>query len=133
VEDFATQEIAKIRTLYETTNLRDKLARWHADVDGAFFGWNDAWLDPAFKSWSIVEFLPSIGAPVQIVQGEVDLYGTLKQIEVLQRHCGSAVEAVVLPNIGHAPHREAPDIALAAIAGFCNALLAEHGYDRVCA
>ena len=70
------------------TDLRAKLARWHADVDNAFYGWNGAWLDPEFRAWDISDLLAYIRVPVQIVQGEADQYGTLRQVEIAQRvHC----------------------------------------------
>src|SRR4051794_12324448 len=48
VEEFSLREIRRAKERYETTELREKLARHHAEVDVAFRGWNDAWLDPAF-------------------------------------------------------------------------------------
>ena len=61
--------IAEIRTAYETTELKAKLARWHKHVDNAFYGWNDAWLDPTFRAWDISEVLAYIRVPVAILQG----------------------------------------------------------------
>ena len=81
VEDISVKSIAEIKTTYETTDLRAKLARWHKDVDNAFYGWNGAWLDPQFRKWNITEFLAYIRVPVLIVQGADDQYGTVKQIE----------------------------------------------------
>src|SRR5690242_11002427 len=83
-EDMGLAEIARAKQAYATTDLRQRLARWHADVDNAFRGWNDAWLDPAFRSWDITEPLAYIRVPVLIVQGEDDQYGTPRQIEVAQ-------------------------------------------------
>ena len=61
-----------------------KLARWHRDVDNAFYGWNGAWLDPKFRSWDISEYLAYIRVPVAILQGADDQYGTIRQIEIAQ-------------------------------------------------
>src|ERR1700744_396101 len=72
VEDISVTSIAEIKTAYETTNLREKLARWHRDVDNAFYGWNAAWLDPRFRSWDISEYLAYIRVPVAILQGSGD-------------------------------------------------------------
>ena len=82
---------------YETGDLRARLARWHADVDNAFKGWNGAWLDPDFRKWDITEFLAYIRVPVLIVQGEDDQYGTVKQIEIAQQECYCPVEVALLP------------------------------------
>ena len=80
-EDVGLTSIEEARKAYATGDLRQRLARWHADVDNAFKGWNGAWLDPEFRKWDITEFLAYIRVPVLIVQGEDDQYGTAKQIE----------------------------------------------------
>ncbi len=92
---------------YETTDLRAKLSRWHADVDNAFKGWNGAWLDPDFRNWDITEFLAYIRVPMLIVQGADDQYGTVKQIEAATRECYCPVEVALLPGAKHSPQREA--------------------------
>ncbi len=127
VEDISVQSIAEIKTAYETTELRTKLAKWHKDVDNAFRGWNDAWLDPAFRNWDITDHLAYIRVPVQIVQGADDQYGTLRQIEIAEAECYCPVETVILPSTGHAPHREATEATVKAVAEFANRLLQGHG------
>ena len=84
VEDISVASIAEIRTAYETTNLKEKLSRWHKDVDNAFYGWNGAWLDPKFRNWDISEYLAYIRVPVAILQGADDQYGTMRQVEIAQ-------------------------------------------------
>ena len=80
VEDISIASIAAARTAYETTDLRAKLARYHADVDSAFRGWNRIWLAPEFRDWNIEEYLPRIACPVLAIQGEDDEYGTMEQM-----------------------------------------------------
>jgi len=123
VEDVSVTSIAAIKTAYETTDLKAKLSRWHKDVDNAFYGWNGAWLDPAFRQWDISDYLAYIRVPVAIIQGANDQYGTIRQIEIAQQECYCPVDATVLADAGHSPHREAPAAALAAISEFANAVL----------
>ena len=123
IEDLSVASIASIRIAYETAGLKAKLARWHKDVDNAFYGWNDAWLNPGFRSWDISEYLAYIRVPVAILQGADDAYGTLRQIEIAQQECYCPVDATVLAATGHQPHREAPAATLDAIAEFANAVL----------
>jgi pimeloyl-ACP methyl ester carboxylesterase len=123
VEDISVVSIAQIRDAYETTSLKEKLSRWHKDVDNAFHGWNGAWLDPGFRSWDISEYLAYIRVPVAILQGVDDQYGTMRQIEIAQEECYCPVDVTVIPGAGHAPHREAPGPTLDAIAEFANAVL----------
>jgi pimeloyl-ACP methyl ester carboxylesterase len=125
-EEMGLAEIARTKQAYETTDLRQKLARWHADVDNAFRGWNDAWLDPDFRKWGLTEELAYIRVPILIVQGADDQYGTTRQIEVAQEECYCPVEVSLLLGVRHAPHREATDETLRIVAGFANRLLREH-------
>jgi len=126
VEDISVTSIAKIKTAYETTELKAKLARWHGDVDNAFYGWNGAWLDPAFRNWDISEYLAYIRVPVAILQGVDDEYGTMRQIEIAREECYCPVDVTVIPGAGHQPHREAPGATLDAVQEFANAVLRVH-------
>jgi pimeloyl-ACP methyl ester carboxylesterase len=125
-EDMGIAEIARAKEAYATTDLRQKLARWHADVDNAFRGWNDAWLDPEFRNWDISEPLAYIRVPILIVQGEDDQYGTQRQIEVARQECYCPVEVALYRGVRHAPHREAPALLLASVSEFAGRLLREH-------
>jgi pimeloyl-ACP methyl ester carboxylesterase len=130
VEDISVASIAEIKTSYETTELRAKLARWHKDVDNAFYGWNGAWLDPKFRAWDISEYLAYIRVPVAIIQGADDRYGTMRQVEVAQEECYCPVDVTLLNGAGHSPHREAPGATLHAISDFANAVLQIHEGSR---
>jgi pimeloyl-ACP methyl ester carboxylesterase len=123
VEDISVRSIAAIKQAYETSDLRAKLKRWHGDVDNAFYGWNDAWLDPNFRDWDISEYLGYIRVPVAILQGADDQYGTIRQIEIAQQECYCPVDVTEIPGAGHSPHREAPGATLVAISEFANAVL----------
>jgi pimeloyl-ACP methyl ester carboxylesterase len=125
-EDIGLAEIARAKAAYDQGDLRQKLARWHADVDNAFNGWSGAWLDPEFCRWDITEELAYIRVPILVVQGVHDQYGTLRQIEVAREECYCPVEVALLEAARHAPHREAADATLEATAEFANRLLHDH-------
>jgi pimeloyl-ACP methyl ester carboxylesterase len=126
VEDISVSSIAEIKTAYETTDLRAKLARWHRDVDNAFYGWNGAWLDPKFRDWDISEYLAYIRVPVAILQGADDQYGTIVQVEIAQEECYCPVDVTIIPGAGHSPHREAPGATLDVISEFARRILVTH-------
>ena len=126
IEDVSVTSIAKIKIAYETTELKTKLARWHGDADNAFYGWNDAWLNPAFRNWDISEYLAYIRVPVAILQGVNDEYGTMRQIEIAREECYCPVDVTVIPGAGHQPHREAPGATLDAVQEFASAVLRVH-------
>ena len=123
-EPHGLASIARAKEAYETSNLREKLARHHGDnVDIAFRGWNDVWLHPDFRAWNIEEYLPAVRVPVLILQGVDDEYGTWRQVEAIERQSGGPVETMALPDCGHSPHREQPERTLEAMAGFVRRLL----------
>jgi pimeloyl-ACP methyl ester carboxylesterase len=122
VEDISVASIADAKSAYETTDLRARLARYHADVDSAFWGWNRIWLDPAFRDWNIEEYLPRIRCPVLAMQGVDDEYGTMEQMRRIGTGARDA-ELVALDRCGHSPHRDRPESVLESIAGFVRRLV----------
>ena len=118
VEDVSITSIAAARTAYETTDLRRRLTRYHADVDSAFRGWNDIWLHADFRAWNIEEYLPGVRCPVLAIQGADDEYGTLAQLDAIARGVAGPFERLVLPQCKHSPHRDQEQATLAAMAAF---------------
>lgn len=114
VEPNSISSIERARVIYETTDFKARLARFHEDVDSAFRGWNDVWLDQRFKAWSIEASLPRIACPVLAVQGVDDEYGTMAQIDGIAA-AAPKVELLKLDACGHSPHRDQPERVTAAI------------------
>jgi pimeloyl-ACP methyl ester carboxylesterase len=117
VEDLSVESIAKAKTAYETTDLKQRLARYHDDPDSAFWGWNSIWLHPPFKQWSIEDEIASIACPLLAVQGIDDEYGTLEQIRGIARRV-PRTELLELPRCGHSPHKDQPARLIEAAAAF---------------
>jgi pimeloyl-ACP methyl ester carboxylesterase len=118
VEDLSVTSIAEAKVKFETTNLSEKLARHHKDATRTFWGWNNVWLHPDFRSWNIEEFLPRISCPILAIQGLDDQYGTLAQIDAIVKQSGGPVEVLTLPDCRHSPQRDQPEAVLAAIVKF---------------
>lgn len=117
VEDVSVASIENARRAYLEGDLRARLARYHDDPDSAFHGWNDAWLLPAFRGWSIEAEIASITCPLLAVQGEGDEYGTLEQIRGIARRVPQT-RLLELADCGHSPHKDQPDALIAASAAF---------------
>jgi pimeloyl-ACP methyl ester carboxylesterase len=117
VEDLSVSSIEKTRIAYLETDLRDKLARYHDDVDSAFWGWNDIWLHPPFRQWTIEREIEAIRAPLLALQGVDDEYGTMEQIRGIARRVPHA-KRVEIAASGHSPHRDQPDAVIAAAVEF---------------
>ncbi len=121
VEDLSVESISQAKVAYETTDFRGKLARYHEHVDDTFWGWNDIWLDPHFRSWNIESYLPAIRCPVLCIQGEQDEYGTVAQVLAIKDQV-PGTQLLMLSNCKHSPHRDQPEATLNRITEFVREL-----------
>jgi pimeloyl-ACP methyl ester carboxylesterase len=122
VEPVSLASITQARIAYERTGLRERLARYHDDVDSAFWGWNRIWLDPAVRDWSIEDEIGAIPCPVLAIQGLDDEYGTLEQVRGIARRLPQT-RVLELPACGHSPHRDQSEAVIRA----CREFIAAHG------
>lgn len=116
------EAIQNIKQEYETGDLKARLAKYHDNVNCAFWGWCNAWLDPNFVEWNVTEVIDYFRVPILAVQGRDDPYGTLAQINEVEERSYSPVEVSILEDCGHAPHLEQADQTLAAIENFVTRL-----------
>lgn len=121
VEPVTLQGVEDAMVAYETTNLAERLQKYHGDkVDTLFKVWTLTWTRADYRDWNIEYLLGNIESPLLFVQGSDDEYGSLKQVtETINKPKGVA-EQFILPGIGHTPHKEAPEKVLEAAAGFIN-------------
>jgi pimeloyl-ACP methyl ester carboxylesterase len=117
-EPMGLASIAETKASFERGDLRSGLAKHHANVDGVFHGWSSVWLDPGFKSWNIEDVIAYIRVPVLAIQGLDDQYGTLAQIEALEKGSYAPVDVELFENCKHSPHIEQPDRTLAVVSDF---------------
>jgi pimeloyl-ACP methyl ester carboxylesterase len=120
VEDVSVTSIRQAREAYLGTDLKQRLGRYHDDADSAFWGWNDIWLDPAFRSWNIEREIAAVRCPLLAVQGVDDEYGTLEQIRGIARIVPQA-KLLEVPDCGHSPHKDQPQAVIEAAARFIRA------------
>jgi pimeloyl-ACP methyl ester carboxylesterase len=114
VESIALRAIAQARTAFESGGLRERLTRHHADVAGAFWQWNDVWLSPPFKAFDIRADCARINAPLLLIQGENDEYGSMRQLDEIARQALHA-QQLRLRDCGHSPQRDQPQKTLVAV------------------
>lgn len=123
VEEVTLAGIKAAGEAYATTDLPRRLARYHGEkTDGVFKAWYDTWLSPEFRSWNIEAALPRITAPILILQGAEDEYGTPSQVEAIARGVGGPATSAILPGCAHVPHLQAPDLVLDRVAAFVDGL-----------
>lgn len=124
IEDVALKAIAQARDAYlssEPRGLRERLSKYHADVDNAFWQWNDVWLSPAFRNYDIQPECRTIQAPLLAIQGVDDEYGTLDQLHRVRLAVPETL-IIEIEHCGHSPHRDQPEIVTQAIQEFLAAL-----------
>ena len=118
VEDESVVAIASVRHDFATTDLRDRMAKYHRDPVATFRGWNDIWLSTEFRDWNLGEFLPGISSPTLLVQGEDDEFGTLAQLDLIERQVSGPTNRLVVSDSGHSPHLAQPDLVARATVDF---------------
>lgn len=129
VEDLTIQSIEQARVAFETTQLPKKLGRYHEDVESAFWGWNDIWLSPDFKNWNIQTYVERLSCESLLIQSDDDPYGTLAQIEAIERLSPAPTQRVILTECGHSPHVDQPGATIDAIVRFVEDSLCEDRYE----
>lgn len=122
VEPESIEGIEEARRTFESTDMAARMGRYHDDPVATFRGWNDAWLSPDFRSWNIEDRLPGITAPVLVVQGLDDRYGTVRQVDAIDAGVGGPCERLVLDGVGHSPHLDAREAVTGAIARFVSSV-----------
>lgn len=119
VEDITLKGINDATEAYKTTNLKEKLEKYHGNnTDALFWAWSKTWNRPDFRDWNIEHFLPQIICPTLVLQGETDEYGTLEQVYGIERAVKGPYEFHYMEQIGHNPHKQSPEDTLEIVSAF---------------
>src|SRR3954452_5822495 len=85
IEEITVSGVAEVARRYEQDpELRQRVAQHHRDSDSAFWSWAKVWLNPAYRSWSIVDRLELVRSTLLLIQGDKDPYGTMKQLDLIE-------------------------------------------------
>ena len=118
VEPETIESISSLRDSFPASDMAARMARYHEDPAATFLGWADVWLSPGFRDWNIEAYLPAIAAPILLIQGDQDEYGTSRQLETIEAATAGPVERLMVHGAGHSPHLSHPDAVGAATANF---------------
>jgi pimeloyl-ACP methyl ester carboxylesterase len=118
VEPDSVAGVAAAVATFESTDMAERMLRYHDDPEATFRSWSDIWASDEFRSWNIEERLPAISAPVYVVQGTADRYGTVAQVDAIAVGLSGPCDRLVLEGVGHAPHLEARGRVVDAVAAF---------------
>lgn len=124
VEDITLEGIKEAVQAYQITNLKERLQKYHGDkTDAVFWAWAGTWLSEGFRSWNIEGFLPHIKCPVLVIQGESDEFGSLEQVHGIISQVAGPASQLLIPSIGHTPHKEAKEMVLERSVSFISHIL----------
>jgi len=121
IENMSVEGIKKIRSVYQD-KIQKPLQKYHGEnTHWVFFHWADTWIDPAFKSWNMNAELSQIKCPALAIQGELDEYGSPKQLELINKLSGA--DTHLIPDCGHSPHFQKADVVMDLVVDFLNSIL----------
>ncbi|RZS93669.1 alpha/beta fold hydrolase [Aquimarina brevivitae] len=107
VEEITLQGIRDAVDLYQTTDLKQRLTKYHGEkTEKVFKLWTETWLDPSFSNWNIEKYLNAILCPSLIIQGKQDEYGSLAQVDSITTQTSGESQSLIIPDVGHTPHKE---------------------------
>lgn len=118
VEPETVDRIASLRDSFTTSDLAARMAGYHQDPAATFHGWADVWLSRGFRSWNMEEYLPAVGCPILLIQGDDDEFGTIKQLDAIAAASTGAVQRQLVAGAHHSPHLSHPDVVVAATSRF---------------
>ncbi|EWC42812.1 alpha/beta fold hydrolase [Stutzerimonas stutzeri] len=108
VEPASIEGVRRTVKAYARGDLRERLHAYHGDnLDGAFRGWSETWLEPDFASWNLYPALPRIQVPVLAIQGQDDEFATAAQLETIARKVGGPCRTLLLEHCRHFPQNQA--------------------------
>ncbi|AHH95547.1 alpha/beta hydrolase [Kutzneria viridogrisea] len=107
---------------YADGPLARKMGLVHRDPKSVFDRWSQVWLSEEFSRWNIEADVAAVTDPVLMIQGDRDEYGSLDQLDALERSVSGPVKRVVPEGVDHYPHLVCPDLVIEQTCVF----LAEH-------
>jgi pimeloyl-ACP methyl ester carboxylesterase len=121
LEPASATGMAMAERAWRETDFRERLARHHRDPDAVFAAWLSIRDSDSLLSLPLEAHLPPIHCPLLVLQGEHDEYATSLQADAL-RPLAPQMHLVRLPDTGHTPHREHPEVVLDQIQAFLGQL-----------
>jgi len=122
-EPLGLAEIKNAATLFNSTDMKARMGKYHRDPEATFRGWNDAWLDPGFKDWNVADAIGYVRIPALVIQGVQDQYGTRAQVDAFADQSYAPVDVAMLDDCRHSPHVDQPQQVLESIADFSARLI----------
>lgn len=130
IEERTLQGIREAKEKYGTTDLHEKLSRYHGEkTDAVFAAWAETWLDPSLAEWEMFDDLRRIHSPVLVIQGEDDRYGSRRQVDLIRKYVPAPTQLLWLEGTGHVPHVEAREVLINQTIDWLSSLISETGLE----
>jgi pimeloyl-ACP methyl ester carboxylesterase len=111
---------------YECGNLKRWLEHFHGEKsDSVIYDWSDVWEPDTVNNWSIKDMLCNITAPVLLIQGKEDDFGSQGQIDVVMENVKGRSEVAYIPNCGHFAHFNAREFVINRSAEFVKSVMGD--------
>jgi len=119
VENLTRAGIREAEILFADEAQLARLARYHGDkARWVLDAWMGPWLSAQFDNWSLNEDLEQLKAPLLVLHGDADEYGSKAQAERLRDHASAGAQMHILKDCHHMPHKEKTDEVLGLIVSF---------------
>lgn len=116
------QVLEGIRVAKHTFDQPGQLARlekYHGDkARWVLSAWCDTWLSQDFAPWTIDRGANGLRCPHLVIHGDHDEYGSLAHPRHIAALTRGPSELLILENCRHTPHREHPELVVAAVSEF---------------
>lgn len=107
VEDRTREGILVAKRQFQQPETFQRLQRYHGDkARWVLDAWIGTWLAPEFADWTLEAVLPQVGCPTLAIHGGEDEYGSAVHPERIVRLVSGPAQLLLIPGIGHVPHRE---------------------------
>ena len=124
VEEITLEGIRAAKEQLATTNLRERVARYHGDkTDAVFSAWIDTWLSSEYRYFNMEALLPQIKCPVLAIQGIDDEFGSPLQVDAIASQAGGRALGKIIDNARHTPHKEAATVTLELVGDFVRSII----------
>lgn len=123
VEPITLEGVNKAIELYKTTNLKQKLEKYHGNkTDALFRAWTETWTREDFQTWNIESFLKKIICPTLVIQGEFDEFGSMEQVNKIIGNVAGKSSVLVVPDAKHTSYKDNPELVAEKAAEFFNSI-----------
>lgn len=120
VEDHTVRGIHEAIEKFADAAQVERLARYHGDkAPWILDAWFKTWLAEDFAGWTLDSLLAEVRCPLLAMHGDLDEFGSeAHPRRITEKSGGPWTRLKLLPQTGHVPHREHPDIVLEIVTQF---------------